>query len=80
MGSQKHLHSSPNYLFQYILRVGTANGAFTGINANNQPFSAGVLHGSDYFNGRVAEFRCYTITRPCYDGRRSSENSILPWH
>ena len=39
--------------------VGTTNGTFTGITGNNQPFSLGVFHFADYFNGRVAEFVVY---------------------
>lgn len=39
--------------------VGTANGTFTGITGNNQPFSLGVFHFADYFNGRIAEFVVY---------------------
>lgn len=39
--------------------VGTSNGTFTGITGNNQPFSLGVFHFADYFNGRVAEFVVY---------------------
>lgn len=39
--------------------VGTTNGTFTGITGNNQPFSLGVFHFADYFNGRIAEFVVY---------------------
>ncbi len=39
--------------------MGTTNGTFTGITGNNQPFSLGVFHFADYFNGRIAEFVVY---------------------
>lgn len=39
--------------------VGTANGTYTGINGNNQPFYLGAFNGPDWFNGRVAEFVVY---------------------
>lgn len=39
--------------------VGTANGTYTGINGNNQPFYLGAYNGPDWFNGRITEFVVY---------------------